>query len=182
MASSDAFNPYGQLSNPDRHNDLPMMTGLVLVHGVGCLMCASVRGLEMEFFVEKFVAKFQWDFKKSHEITKIYGSAIEFLTVFWSCFDNVLTGVSKCPLFWGFCFHHLPIFVGDEISPRVGWCETLGHLPTSVWHLDVQRLGFHCRKWALNNGWTSLGEQAPNKAMSHESLIGENFFGQFKQQ
>ena len=34
--------------------------------------------------------------------------------------------------FFGDFEHHLQISVGDEISPVVGWCETLGHLPTSV--------------------------------------------------
>ena len=40
-------------------------------------------------------------------------------------------GVGKCP-FRVFVSHHLPISVGYEISPIVGSCETLGHLPTPV--------------------------------------------------
>ena len=32
--------------------------------------------------------------------------------------------------FWWFVSHHLPIYLLEMISPIVGWCETLGHLPT----------------------------------------------------
>ena len=36
--------------------------------------------------------------------------------------------------FWGFGTSPKQISVGDEISPRVGWCEKLAHLPTP-WYL-----------------------------------------------
>ena len=45
-----------------------------------------------------------------------------------------LSGVGKCPNSWGFCFHHLQPYLLDMKYPLllVGWCETLGHLPTTV--------------------------------------------------
>ena len=48
-------------------------------------------------------------------------------------------GVVNVPI-WGFVSHHLQISVGYYIPKSVGWCETLGHLPTPV---DPSRLEGH---------------------------------------
>ena len=55
----------------------------------------------------------------------------------WTSFRPAKPGVGIDVPFWGFVSHHLQIFVGDYIpksSPIVGWCDTLGHLPTPVSH------------------------------------------------
>ena len=48
-------------------------------------------------------------------------------------------GLVNVPI-WGFVSHHLQISVGYYIPKSVGWCETLGHLPTPV---DPSRLEGH---------------------------------------
>ena len=52
----------------------------------------------------------------ARQICRIIGPAQSF-NVF-----VIYQGLVNVP-FWGFCFHHLQIAVGDEISPIVGWCS-----------------------------------------------------------
>ena len=51
----------------------------------------------------------------------------------WNIWNICGTGVGIDALFWGgFCFHQQNKYLLEIRSQIVGWCETLGHLPTPV--------------------------------------------------
>ena len=51
--------------------------------------------------------------------------------VTWQPGDGSSPEFGKCPMSRGFwTSHHFQTSVGDEISPILGWCDKLGHLPT----------------------------------------------------
>ena len=62
---------------------------------------------------------------------------------------NRYTGVGKCPNSWELLSHFTKYLFVDHDFPIVGWCETLGHLPTPDIFIPLKWPRFSCLKKVL---------------------------------
>ena len=100
-------------------------------------------------------------------------------------FDAAHLGLGLMSLLLGIGFTSAKhIFVGNEISPMVGWCETLGHLPTPdrgfvSWGIPKMDGLFHGKpdcKWMITLFENDFLFCFPNISHSLQDLFQESLF------